>query len=364
MNRSHLTNESKSLSDKTTKLTDFPYSSPGYGRKVAVVAVGSAGCKIASQLSRESRLLEHFLYVTSDEHDIASVTDGERILIEPKMGKVSPYQVRGAALKELPRIRKQLNDSEIVLVIAGLGGCDGSGLAPLIANESRAKGALTLAIVVMPYIFEKSKHFYAGSALKIIKGIASGVVVIDNDELLQQNMSVIDAYALVNQRIALALNKLLGSAQEHEFSIGLSNLLSFVNTNSYSVLCLGDSQLSEHREAVLEAASHFSRTVDPTEASSSLVHLCSEKSITMTELSTSVGRLSGILGSGSMQIEFGFSANSSTVTTAIIMATGFTSTKFDCYDPVDDALGRNSGNLESSFDSQIVCEDLLYDLES
>lgn len=364
MNCSHLTGESKALSEKTAKLTDFPYSSPGYGRRVAVVAVGSAGCKIAAQLSRESKLLEHFLYVTSDEHDVANVSHGEKLVIESRVGKISPYQVRGAALKELPQIRKQLSDSEIVLVIAGLGGCDGSGLAPLIANEARAKGALTVAIVVMPYIFEKSKHFYAGSALKTVKGIASGVVVIDNDELLQQDMSVIDAYALVNQKIALALNKLLGSTQEHEFSIGLSKLLSFLKTNSYSVLCVGDSPLSEHREAVMNAASHFRRTVDPSEASCSLVHLCSEKSITMTDLSNSVGPLSGILGSGSMQIEYGLSANSSTVTTAIIMASGFSSTKFDSYDPVDNALGRCSGNLESSFDSSAVHEDLLFNLES
>lgn len=351
------------MSDKMTKLTDFPYSNPGYGRRVAVVAAGSAGCKIAMQLSKESKLIEHFLYITSDEHDIANVSRGEKVLIESKAGKVSPCRMRGEALGELHRVRKQLIDSEIVLVIAGLGGCDGSGLAPLIADEARAKGALTVAIVVMPYVFEKSKHFFAGSALKALRRVANGVIVIDNDELLQEGMSIIDSYSLVNQRIALALNKLLGSSQEHEFSIGLSRILSFVKTNSYSVLCVGDSQLAEYREAVMNAASHFSRTVDPSEASGSLVHLCSEKSITMTELSNSIGRLSGVLGSGSMQIEYGLSANSSTATTAIIMATGFRSTKFDRYDPIDGALGKFSGNLESTFDCYVACEDLLYNLE-
>ena len=351
------------MSDTITKLTDFPYSNPGYGRRVAVVAAGSAGCKIATQLSKESRLIEHFMYLTSDEHDVANVTRGEKILVGSKSGKVSPYQVRGNSLKELPRIRKQLSDSEIVIVIAGLGGYDGSGLAPLIVDEARSKGALCVAIVVMPYIFEKSKHFYAGSALRMIRRLANGVIVLDNDELLHEGMSVIDSYALANQKIALALNKILGSANEHEFSIGLNKLLNFVKTNSYSVLCVGDSPLSESREAVMNAASHFSRTVDPAEASSSLVHLCSNKSITMTELSNSIGRLSGILGTGSMQIEYGLSANANTATTAIIMATGFSSTKFDRYDPVDDALGSYSGNLEPTLDSHVVYEDLLYNLE-
>lgn len=352
------------MSDKSAKLTDFPYSNPGYGRKVAVVGVGSAGCKIAMQLSKESRLLEHFLYVTSDEHDIAGISRGEKILIDLTGGKTSPYQVRSLAQKKFPQIRNQLVDSEVVFIIAGLGGSDGSGLAPLIANEARSRGALTVAIVAMPYVFERPKHFYAGCALKMIRDLASGVIVIDNDELLQQEMSIIDAYAFVNQRIALALNKLLGNPQEHEFSIGLNRLMSFIRTNSYTVLCVAESELSEYKEAVINAANLFSRTVNPSEASGSLVHLCTHKSITMSEFSNSLGRLSGLLGSGSMQIEYGLSANSSTVSTAIIMATGFRTTKFDCYDPIDGALGKYAGNLESSFDSQTTCENLLYNLES
>ena len=352
------------MSDKTTKLTDFPYSNPGYGRKVAVVGVGSAGCKIASQLSKESKLLEHYVYLTCDDHDVANITRGEKIVIDAKSGKSSPYHVRGLAQNKIPEIRQNILGSVVVFVIAGLGGADGSGLAPLVAAEARSKGAITVAVLVMPYIFEKSKHFYAGSSLKQLKKISSGVIVIDNDELLQKNLPVIDAYALVNQRIALALNKLLGSTETHEFSIGLNKVLDFVKTRSYSVLTLGDCELSEYKDAVMEAASHFTGTVDTTEASRSIVHLSTEKSITMAELAKSIGGLSGVLGSGSMQIEYGLSANSKTVTTAIIMATGFSRTRFDQYDPVDEALKSKSWNMDSDLDSYVPQENLLFDMES
>ncbi|MGI0092448.1 MAG: hypothetical protein ACREBS_12140, partial [Nitrososphaerales archaeon] len=253
---------------------------------------------------------------------------------------------------------------EVAFIIAGLGGSDGSGLAPLIAREASAKGAVAVAIVVMPYVFEKQKHFYAGCALKQIRKYAAGVVVIDNDELLEQNMPIIDSYALVNEKIALALNKLMGATQEHEFSIGLNKVLDFVKTNSYSVLCLGDCpQISGYRQAVMNAASHFDRTVDASQASKSLVHLCTSKSITMNELASSIGGLSGILGSGNMQIEYGLSANGVTTTTAIIMATGFSTTKFDLYDPVDSALGPFGGNLDQDYDNSARCETLLTNLE-
>jgi cell division protein FtsZ len=347
------------------KLTDFPYSAPGYGRKVAVVCIGSAGCKIGSQLSKESKLLEHFVYISCDDHDIASITKGERILLDiGGASKSTPFKLRGISSAKLPEIRQNIGDSDIVFIIAGLGGTVGSGIAPLIAREASARGAVTVAIMVMPYNFERSKHFFAGTALRQVRKYASGVIVIDNDELLQQDLPVIDAYALVNQKIALALNKLLGSTEQHEFSIGLNNVVDFVKTNSYSVLCLGDSQMiSGYRQAVISAASHFDKTVDKGEASRSLVHLCTDKSITMNELVSSIGGLSGVLGSGSMQIEYGLSANSTSTSTAIIMATGFSTTKFDSYDPIDMALGSPAANLEEDMDQVLDFSPLMSNME-
>jgi cell division GTPase FtsZ len=295
------------------KLTDFPYSAPGYGRKVAVICIGSAGCKIGSQLSKESKLLEHFVYISCDDHDIASITKGERILIDlGTRAKTSPYELRGLVSEKLPQIRQLISDSDIVFVISGLGGTVGSSIAPVVLRECDQKGAVSVAIMVMPYNFEKSKHFFAGSALRQVRKYASGVIVIDNDELLQEDLPLIDAYALINQRISLALNKLLGAAEQHEFSIGLNNVVNFVNMN---------------------------------------------------DLITSIGGLSGVLGSGTMQIEYGLSANSSQVPTAIIIATGFSTTKFDSYDPVDMALGPRAGNLDYDMEEAVDFTALLSNAE-
>ncbi len=213
------------------KLDDFPYSNPGFGRKIAVVAVGSPGSRIASQLSKESRLLEHYVYVSCDEQDLANISKGERVLIDVTgSGKSSPYTVRGQAYSKLSELRRNLADSKIVFIIAGLGGMTGSGLAPVIAKEASANGAVTVAILVMPYNFEKKKHFIAGLALKQVRKYASGVIIIDNDELVDTTKPLVDEYSDINQKIALALSKLLGNAEPHEFAVGLNNLVKFVKT--------------------------------------------------------------------------------------------------------------------------------------
>jgi cell division protein FtsZ len=349
------------------KLDDFPYSNPGYGRKVTVVGIGSAGCRISNELSKQSRLLEHFVYITCDDHDIASITKGERILIDAtKTTKSTPYDVRGLAVSKIPELRHQIKDSELVFIIAGLGGSVGSGLAPLVAREVRENGGTSVAIVVMPFVFERTKHFFAGGALKQLRKLASGIILVDNDELLdKKNIPAIDAFSLVNQKIALALNKFLGSTENHEYSVGLTNVVSFVKSNSYCVLCIGeDYETAECRKAVLNAASHFDGIVDKTEAVKSIVHIVGDKSVTMNELVSSIGGLSGILGNGTMQIEYGFSANSKMPAAAFIVASGFTNTKFDYYDPVDFVLrGIKSANIDSGFDTSLGMQMLLPDIE-
>jgi cell division protein FtsZ len=349
------------------KLDDFPYSNPGYGRKVAVVGVGSAGCRISNQLSKESKLLEHFVYLTCDDHDVANITRGEKILIDATSKvKSTPYDVRGLALSKIPELRQQIKDSELVFTISGLGGAVGSGLAPLVARECKEKGSICVAIVVMPFSFERSKHYFAGGALKQLRNYASGVIVVDNDELLEnREIPAIDAFSLVNQKIALALNKFLGSTEKHEYSVGLNNVINFVKTNSYCVLCIGeDGETAECRKAVLNAASHFDKIVDKTEAAKSIVHVIGDRSVTMNELVSSIGGLSGILGNGTMQIEYGFSANSKISSAAFIVASGFSSTKFDFYDPIDLALKRaKGGNIDSGFDTSMGMQMFLPDIE-
>ena len=365
----HIPRFSFLLSDVILSLDNFPFSSLGFGRKVAIVGVGSAGCRITHQLSMENRLIEHLVYLSCDEEDLASITRGERILVDvTQSGKASPYVVRGMASTKMPEIKNAIADSKIVFIIAGLGGNVGSGLAPLVAKAASEAKAVCVGLMIMPYNFESSKHFFAGSALGQIRKYASGVIVIDSDELLESKLPLIDMYADLNQRIALALSKLLGSAGPNEFCVGLNSVVNFVKNEKYSVLCIGESpeKPNEYREAVMRTAKRFDKTVDCSQASKSIVHLCADESITMKDLVTSIGGLSGVLGNGTMQVEYGLSSKTSCATsrTAIIMATGFQTTKFDRYDPLEYVLSSVSSNLDEDMDSSVFLESpLLGDME-
>jgi cell division protein FtsZ len=334
------------------KLDEFPYSEPGFGRKVAVVGIGSCGCRITNEISKGSRLIEHCLYVSCDDQDVANISRGEKVLVDvTSSGKGTPFNLRGVGRKIIPEMKRQLVDSQIVIIIAGLGGSVGSGLAPLVAQIAKENQSTIVSILVMPYAFEKPKHYFAGLALRQMRDLSSGVIIVDNDQLYESEIPAIEANAIVNEKIALALNKLLGSGEQQELCIGLNNVVDFVKTNSYSVLSLGESEAG-CRLAVTDAVTKFDKTVNSIEAMKSLVHICTDNSITMKEVALSIGGLSGVLGNGTMQVEYGLSVNSSTLTTAAIVATGFSGTKYDEFDPVGKAI-KSAWNMDTEPDSSL-----------
>ena len=71
---------------------------------------------------------------------------------DPEIGRI-------AANEDYDNIRDALEGSDMVFVTAGLGGGTGTGGAPVIARIARQEvGALTVAVVTKPFMFEGKKR--------------------------------------------------------------------------------------------------------------------------------------------------------------------------------------------------------------
>ena len=190
---------SYSLSQKRREhklLTQFPAFPETYGKKIAIVGVSSRGCKIAYDLSRQLRQVGNFVYVTCDPEDVVSVTTGKKILIDAsKENGRSPSKIRGVAFSHLDRIKEALQGAHVTFVIVGLGGSAGSGLAPLVAECAKQVHSMVVGIVSMPYSFEKHKYFFAGCALRQLREHSDGIMLMENNALLNADKPLIDANA-------------------------------------------------------------------------------------------------------------------------------------------------------------------------
>src|SRR6266704_288048 len=88
---------------------------------------------------------------------------------------------RAAAESQEPELRASLS-SDIVFIVAGLGGAAGTGAAPVVARAARANGAVTVGIAILPFEAE-GRTEVARAGLEALRAEADSVIVLDNNSL-------------------------------------------------------------------------------------------------------------------------------------------------------------------------------------
>ena len=74
----------------------------------------------------------------------------------------------------------------MVFITAGLGGGTGTGCAPVVARAAHEEGALTIAIVTLPFSSEGAIRMEnAEAGLERLRDVADTVIVVPNDRLME-----------------------------------------------------------------------------------------------------------------------------------------------------------------------------------
>ena len=354
-------NDSKSILFKYSTIkgrlsvlySDYPMtvSKAHHNKDIIAIALGSAGSRIASRLSLMKTIIDKFYFISCDKQDLINNSESSLLIPLDYRGKNTPANVRGAAIKFLPKIEEIINRSKIVFIISGLGGSVGSGLATLVSDVIKKNNATCLCIAAMPHSFESNKHFQSAIALRRLNKSADAVIVVDNDDLSNDlvNNPILDTYEIINEKIAFVIGKILGLPQKGELHIDLSKLSRVVLQQGISVLGIGQTHINEApEEAVSKAVRMIYDTVDPNETENALFFLSGSKGITTGDIECSTKQIRSLLGDQSLNLEYGLSTNSNNSLTAIILASGFNDTKFSKYDPIDTILGKNNRIDDSS----------------
>jgi cell division protein FtsZ len=94
---------------------------------------------------------------------------------------------RRAALEDSDKIIEALEGADMVFVTAGLGGGTGTGAAPVIASLASEMGALTVAVVTRPFVFEgKRRAMQAERGMQELLESVDTLIVIENEKLLAE----------------------------------------------------------------------------------------------------------------------------------------------------------------------------------
>jgi cell division protein FtsZ len=312
--------------------------------RVTAVGIGSAGIRIVSLLSRKSLVIDKYAYVSCDGGDFSTVEPNDAILVEsPIDQKLTPAMVRGLALSYVEKIKDVIRGSEVVFVVAGLGGATGSGLAPMVASIAQECGSAAIGVAVMPFEFEKKMKFYAGVSLKRLRSSSKGVVVVDNDMLLKsshEDSTLSTLYDTANKAVAKALGSLLSNPTEGAKSLGLNKLLGTVVQDGYTLLSVSSSGAADKAEdAIAGAVVSLGKLAEARDADRAVVSLNADGSLSAQEVGLAVGRIGSMLDNDGLDVEYAVDHTGSAQLQVCLLASGFKTTKYDDYDPLSKVLG-------------------------
>ena len=325
-------------------------------KKTTAIGIGSAGINIVSKLSRRSLLIDRHVYVSCDEGDLSNVEPQDAILVEsPIDQKMTPALVRGLASKSRERMKEAIEGSEIVFVVAGLGGATGSGLAPVVASIARECGSTAVGVAVMPFEFEKKMRFYAGVSLRRLRAASKGVVVVDNDNLLRsspEDTTLANIYDRANGAVVKALGSLLTRAAEGR-PLGLNKFLETVLQDGYTLLGISSSAAPDKAEdALAGAVVSLGRLAETKDAGHAVVSLNADQTLSAQEVGLAVGRLGSIMDSDELDVEYAVDYSGTAQLQVSLLASGFKSTKYDDYDPLAQVLGDRC--LDDEMDTALL----------
>ena len=162
-----------------------------YFPKIKVIGLGGGG----------SNAVDRMITVGIPGVDyIAANTDRQSLLMSeaPVKVQLGPMVTRGlgaggkaevgrsAALESKDALREALEGAALVFVAAGMGGGTGTGAAPVAAQIAQELGALTVAVVTCPFLFEGTHRARTAEAgIAELSRHVHTLVRVQNDRLLE-----------------------------------------------------------------------------------------------------------------------------------------------------------------------------------
>src|SRR6516164_3628064 len=160
------------------------------GARIKVIGAGGCGGNAINHMIASGLQNVEFVAVNTDAQALRNNTASIQLQIGQTLTRGrgaggNPEIGRKAALEDEERLRKLLEQAEMVFVTAGMGGGTGTGSAPVIARLAREGGALTVGVVTKPFLFEgRKRRSQADEGVRELKDAVDTLITIPNDRLL------------------------------------------------------------------------------------------------------------------------------------------------------------------------------------
>lgn len=206
--------------------------------RIKVIGIGGGGKNTVTRMVREGIKGIDFIAMNTDAKALALTEAPTRILLGEKLAggfgvAGDPVKGQKAAEESRQAIEEVVKDADVVFVTAGMGGGNGTGGIPVVAEIAKKSGALTIAIVSKPFTFEgKHRTEVAEQGLVNLIDKVDTLIIIPNDRLLQ----LCDAKTSVDSAFKLADDAILSAVKAISEVITVPGLINLDFADIKSVL--------------------------------------------------------------------------------------------------------------------------------
>lgn len=159
--------------------------------QIKVVGCGGAGNNTITRLNQVGIVGAETIVMNTDAQDLLYSDADKKVLLGKELTQglgagADPVVGMEAAKESKEDIKRVLQGADLVFLTCGLGGGTGTGSIPIVAAEAKKLGALTVAVVTLPFTMEGNTRMKnARVGFENLQSVVDSLIVVPNDRLVE-----------------------------------------------------------------------------------------------------------------------------------------------------------------------------------
>ncbi len=266
-------------------------------QKIFVVGAGGSGTNTLDRLYEMGTQGVTLVGMNTDARHLLRIRANKKIILGKKVSGgrgagSNPLVGEEAAKESINEIKEAIKGASMVFVTCGLGGGTGTGSAPIVAQAARSSGALTVAVVTLPFSSEgRVRMENAVQGLDKLRKSVDTLIVIKNDKLLGlvPNLPLNTAFKVCDEVLAGSVKGIAELVTKSGLvNVDFADLRTILASAGYAVIGLGEASIdAKHDErariAVETALTSPLLDADFSNASRALINVIGGEDMTLKE---------------------------------------------------------------------------------
>ncbi|TSA55633.1 cell division protein FtsZ [bacterium] len=232
--------------------------------QIKIVGVGGAGGNVVTRMKEKRIEGVEFVTINTDVQGLHNTKSDIKLQIGKEICRglgagMDPTRGREAAEESVEEINQAVQGADLLFLTCGLGGGTGSGASPIVANLAKQSGALVIAVVTKPFVFEGERRLeIADDAWDRLFNEVDALVTIPNDRvfnIIDEKTPVLEAFIKVDDVLKQGVEGMVNLiAYPGLINLDFANLRTILTEAGSTLLGIGRAKGQERAKKAAQLA--------------------------------------------------------------------------------------------------------------